>query len=377
MDSDLVSQPSPARTRRYCTANRLAGLSNSDQICSGCAEAGEITARHSHTTARANRHTRPVGVRAKIDASALIQKAIPLSRIPGQQEEANPLGERNLLGAESSASWRGFALAWLEASPHVEVSDSEVKTTRLAMLDSGCAQAQFAYGRKSFDCDLSPGAIGLFTDGTHMKRIRWKCQDVRRIIVEVDLARLSDPAWRGCVGQLPQETDVEFRDEGLAAMLRSMVAEAANGSVNGQLYAESLSLGVALRLQHRAAKRARGFERGKLTAVQVQRLDEWIGVHLSDDISLAQLAQIAGFSPAHFVRLFKNSLGCAPYRHVLNMRLERARQLLLARDLPITAIAVETGFASQSHLTTAFVRKYKTAPGQLRRSEMVRQRLVQ
>ena len=36
-------------------------------------------------------------------------------------------------------------MGWLEASPHVEVRDSEVQTTRLAMLDSGSAQAEFAY----------------------------------------------------------------------------------------------------------------------------------------------------------------------------------------------------------------------------------------
>ena len=291
------------------------------------------------------------------------------------REEANPLGERNLLGAQRVACWRGFPMAWLEASPHVEVSDSEVKTTRLAMLDSGCAQAGFAYGRKSFDCDLTAGAIGLFTQGTHMKRIRWKCQDVRRIIVEVDLQRLSDPGLQECVRQLPQQTEVEFRDEGLSAVLRSMVAEAASGSPNGQLYAQSLSLGVALRLQQRGASRGRaGVERGKLTAAQVQRLDEWIEVHLAQDISLAQLAQVAGFSAAHFVRLFKNSLGCAPYHHVLAVRLARARHLLLASELPITTIAVETGFASQSHLTTAFVRAYKTPPGQLRRQEAATRR---
>jgi len=289
--------------------------------------------------------------------------------------EANPLRERNLLGADKATRWRGFALGWLEASPHVEVTDSEVKTTRLAMLDSGSAQAEFAYGRKSFDCDLTAGAIGLFAEGTHMNRIRWKCQQVRRIIVEVDLHRLSDPGMQECVNRLPQETEVEFRDEELTAVLRSMVAEAANGSPHGQLYAESLSLGVALRLQQRAASRARASpERGKLTAAQVQRLEDWIVVHLSEDISLPQLAQIAGFSPAHFVRLFKNSLGCAPYRHVLNIRLDRARHLLLASDLAIAEIALETGFASQSHLTTAFVREYKTPPGQLRRSQAVRKK---
>jgi len=299
-----------------------------------------------------------------------------MDNIPREREEANPLGERNLLGAEAAARWRGFAVGWLEASPHVEVGDAEVETTRLAMLDSGCAQAEFAYGRKSFDCDLTAGAIGLFTEGTHMNRIRWKCQEVRRIIVEVDLARLSEPSLLESVERLPQETEVEFRDDALSAVLRSMVTEVANGSPNGQLYAESLSLGVALRLRQRASTRGHVRpERGKLNAVQLQRVQEWIGAHLESDISLTELARLVGFSSAHFVRLFKNTLGCAPYHHVRKMRLDRARHLLLASDLPIATIAVDTGFASQSHLTTAFVREYKTPPGQLRRSEAVQKQL--
>jgi AraC family transcriptional regulator len=292
-----------------------------------------------------------------------------------RRDEANPLGERNLLGPEQAARWRGFAVAWLQASPRVEVRDAEVRTTRLSMLDAGTAQAGFAYGRKSVECDLAPGAIGLFAQGTHLHRIRWNCRDVRRIIVEVDLERLSDPGLQDCVRRLPQETEIEFRDEALSAVLRSMVAEAMNGSPNGQLYAQSLSLGVALRLQQRSAGRESVLaERGKLTPVQVQRLEEWIGVHLAKDISLAQLAKIAGFSPAHFLRLFKNAMGCSPYRHVLKMRLERARQLLLESDLSIATITVETGFASQSHLTTAFVREYNSPPGRLRRSGQTRPR---
>lgn len=293
-----------------------------------------------------------------------------MDNIPRGRVEINPHGERSLLNAKAVAQWRGFALGWVEASRHVEVGDAEVETTMLAMLDRGCAQAEFAYGRKSFNCDLTPGAIGLFTEGTHMNRIRWECQDVRRIIVEVDLAYLADPSLQECLRRQPQKTEVEFRDEGLAAVLRRMAAEAANQSPNGQLYAQSLSLGVAMRLQQRAA--ARGSvrpERGKLNAGLVLRLEEWIGAHMERDIPLAQLAQIAGFSPAHFVRLFRNTLGCAPYHHVLKIRLSRARQLLLASEQPIAAIAAETGFSSQSHLTTAFMRAYNTPPGQMRRLE--------
>ena len=293
-----------------------------------------------------------------------------MDNTPRGRAEINPHGEHSLLNAAAVAQWHGFALGWVEANPHVAVGDAEVKTTMLAMLDSGCAQAEFAYGRQSFNYDLTPGAIGLFTEGTHMNRIRWECQDVRRIIVEVDLAYLADPGLQECLRRQPLKTEVEFRDEGLAAVLRSMTAEAANGSPNGQLYAQSLSLGVAMRLQQRAAAcgSARP-ERGKLNAGLVQRLEEWIGAHMERDISLAQLAQIAGFSPANFVRLFRNTMGCAPYHHVLKIRLSRARQLLLASEQPIATIAAEPGFSSQSHLTTAFMRAYNLPPGQMRRME--------
>jgi len=294
-----------------------------------------------------------------------------------EQKEVNPHLERSLLDAKAQSLWRGFPVGWLQANPRADVRDVETQTTMLAMLDSGCARAEFAYGRKSHACDLTAGAIGLFTQGTHMNRIRWECQNVRRIIVELDLARLSEPGLVQTLGQMPRETEVEFRDDGLSAVLRSMVTEVANGSLNGQLYAESLSLGVAMRLYQRAANRRSVIhaERGKLSAAQVQRLEEWINAHLEEDISLGQLAQIAGFSPAHFVRLFRNTLGWAPYHHVLKIRLARARHLLLTSDRPIVSIAAETGFASQSHLTTAFMRAYQTPPGQLRRLEAVHKHL--
>lgn len=191
-------------------------------------------------------------------------------------------------------------------------------------------------------------------------------------MVEVDLAVLPQLGMETPSQRPPWQTEFEFHDEGLAAVLRMMATEAANGSPNGQLYAQSLSLGIAMHLQQRAASRDRlHAERGKLSAAQVQRLDEWIHIHLDQDISLPQLAELVGFSPAHFVRLFRNTVGYAPYHHVLRSRLAKARQQLLTSDLPIAAIAIEAGFSSQSHLTTAFRRAYEVTPAQARRRKRV------
>ncbi|MBD9408400.1 helix-turn-helix transcriptional regulator [Acidovorax sp. ACV02] len=293
-----------------------------------------------------------------------------MADIPRERFQINPHGERSLLTPELASQWRGFALGWVEAAHEVEARHAEVGMTTLAMLDCGHAQAEFSSGRKSSHCDLKPGAMGLFVQGTSINRLRWECRDVRRIMVEVHLAALPELGMDAPSRRPPWQTEFEFHDDGLAAVLRMMATEVANGSPNGQLYAQSLSLGVAMRLQQRTASRGSlRAERGRLSAMQVQRLDEWIHTRLDQDISLPQLAELVGFSPAHFVRLFRNTVGYAPYHYVLRSRLAWARKLLLTSDLPIAAIAAETGFSSQSHLTTAFIREYETPPGQMRRQE--------
>jgi AraC family transcriptional regulator len=288
-----------------------------------------------------------------------------------ERAQVNPHGERSLLNAELASRWEGYPIGWVEAAAHVEAGDSEVPRTTLAMLDCGQAQAEITRSRKSLRYDLGAGAMGLFVQGTPIRRLRWECRDVRRIMVEVDLARLPELSGLELPPTQPWQTDFEFHDDGLAAVLRLMAAEAASGAPNGPLYAQSLSLGVALRLHQRASQTSSLHrERGKLSTLQVQRIDEWIDAHLGQEITLQQLAGLAGFSPAHFVRLFRNTLGCAPYQHVLRRRLVRAHRLLLATDLPIAAIAGEIGFSSQSHLTSAFVRAYGTSPGQMRRQHV-------
>ena len=56
-----------------------------------------------------------------------------------------------------------------------------------------------------------------------------------------------------------------------------------------------------------------------------------------------------------------------PVQYVLRMKLKRARELVTAGELPLAAVAQATGFASQSHMTSAFVRAFGVPPGQMRR----------
>ena len=94
----------------------------------------------------------------------------------------------------------------------------------------------------------------------------------------------------------------------------------------------------------------------------------YIQEHYTEEIALEQLAQMAGSSVSHFVRIFTKTLEMSPNRFIINTRINAARKLLETTDKLISDIAHETGFYDQSHMTRAFKAFRKTTPGEYRRN---------
>lgn len=80
------------------------------------------------------------------------------------------------------------------------------------------------------------------------------------------------------------------------------------------------------------------------------------------NISLHALAQLAGLSPYHLCRSFRAVFGLSPHAYHLQVRIDRAKQLL-ARGVPLGETAHRTGFADQSHFGRHFRRHVGTSPG--------------
>lgn len=108
-------------------------------------------------------------------------------------------------------------------------------------------------------------------------------------------------------------------------------------------------------------------ERVHLSPAKLSRVLAYIEANLDSDISLSALAAVAGLSPFHFSRTFKLATGESPYHYVSLRRLARAQQLLSDSQLPLVQIALECGFASQSHFTSVFSKALGTSPGRYRR----------
>ncbi|KGM31842.1 helix-turn-helix domain-containing protein [Inquilinus limosus] len=132
---------------------------------------------------------------------------------------------------------------------------------------------------------------------------------------------------------------------------------------------DSLGQALALHLaqRYRTGPAAAGPRGPRLNERAQARLQERIHTHLGDRITLDDLATIAGMSPHNLLIAFRAAFGTTPAQYVIAQRLRRVRWLLANTAQDITAIALETGFASHSHLTTAFRRHVGVAPRDFRR----------
>jgi AraC family transcriptional regulator len=89
---------------------------------------------------------------------------------------------------------------------------------------------------------------------------------------------------------------------------------------------------------------------------RLQRVDSYVKEHLSESISLSDMANAAGLSPMHFAAQFRAATGCRPHHYLLLCRLERAKLLMADMSRSMLDIALDVGFHTQAHFTTVFKR---------------------
>jgi transcriptional regulator GlxA family with amidase domain len=115
-------------------------------------------------------------------------------------------------------------------------------------------------------------------------------------------------------------------------------------------------------------EREKSHGKGALPPAKVELLRHHINAALGDRITVDKLASTIGMSTQSFAASFKRTFNATPAQYVLTERLKWARWLLANTSAGIGAIAAETGFSSQSHLTTTLKRWNGQTPHELRMS---------
>jgi AraC family transcriptional regulator len=179
---------------------------------------------------------------------------------------------------------------------------------------------------------------------------------------------LADPALR--FGEIEFKPRLFFYDRDLWETALKLKSQVENSGSMPRLYAEALGIALThelVRINSGAARREPA-NRGGLAAWQQKRVAAYIEENFADEIPLATLAELARLSPYHFSRSFKRSFGMPPHRFHASRRIERAKQLLANRELPVTTIALDVGFSETSTFTAAFHRLTGQSPSHYRRN---------
>lgn len=88
--------------------------------------------------------------------------------------------------------------------------------------------------------------------------------------------------------------------------------------------------------------------------------------HLEEPLSQVELAAAVGISRRQLERLFRRHVGRPPNRYYMQLRLDRARKLLLQTDMPVVDVAMACGFVSASHFAKCYRQFYGQTPRQAR-----------
>jgi len=144
----------------------------------------------------------------------------------------------------------------------------------------------------------------------------------------------------------------------------ALLAERDSEDLSGRLYAESLANVLAVHLlryytndDHLAPR-----FHGGLSGIKLRKVTDYIAANYSQDIKLAELAEVAGMSSFHFAREFKRTTGTTPHQYLIKFRVERAKALLNENQLTLVEVGLRSGFSHQSHFTRLFRKVTGTTP---------------
>jgi AraC family transcriptional regulator len=165
----------------------------------------------------------------------------------------------------------------------------------------------------------------------------------------------------------PRREPLPFSDALVGASAQQLVDELRKAMGADTGFMERLA-GVMLEQAYRAlvTPAGQGIHPRHVHFSRLQAVLNHVHANLAGDLSAAALASRAGISLAHFSRVFREATGVSPHRYVMSARLDLARKLLTQSTLPVSRIAQECGFSSQSHLTASFRAAHSTTPARYR-----------
>ena len=264
------------------------------------------------------------------------------------------------------AGWRSLLLRAYDDPPAADAFDTSATDDHCIVLVTGgsCQIESFRNGAWH-GAAYRPGHIGMIPPA-EVATLRWREGEGHSTLQlhlpnGVIAAMVDELHGEGRRVALPG--CLAGRDSTMAALMLSLHRAALAGAPD--LYAEAGAQFLAAHLLVNHCRISAWPVSGSQIAA-LRQVDAYMRDHLSETISLACLAEIAGISRFQLLRAANMAWRETPILHLTRLRMERARRLLLNGRRTVAEIAVECGYAGGSHFATAFKRHVGVSPSEFR-----------
>lgn len=262
------------------------------------------------------------------------------------------------------AGWKSLDVRRYRDPPIADPFDIPARDAQLVLVVKNAARSARAYNVESSDrgnrwdsARYRDGDVALTPPGRGV-RLRWSNLTPHQTLqVLIPRATMTEAAEElGVRVHIDAMDRLSMHDPVIREMALSI--ERALERRAGETYAEAAAIFLATHLLSSAADRRDDHDESRELAM----IESHMAANLASDISLAELASLAGVTRFRLIRLCKQRWAETPMQHLTRLRMERARQLLQDTRLGIIEIALECGYTNPSHFAVAFRRFAGTSP---------------
>ncbi|GAA3562425.1 AraC family transcriptional regulator [Microlunatus spumicola] len=264
-------------------------------------------------------------------------------------------------------AWRSLSLRQvLEPAVMEDLHIPAADVQRVVLLLRGTKTIESSSGRSWRRATHAAGTVSLTAPG-RPTRLRWRVTAPHPVVTLQatvpgrTVREAATQVWGR--GEAPVLDSLSVDDAVTGQLLRAMAA--AQAARAPELYAESAAQYLVVHLLTRYA----GLPAPTVPRHEGQRMARvraYVDEHLAEPLTLVGLADVAGLSPWHFLRVFKAEHGTTPMRYLAGLRVRAAQDLLTTTTRSVTEVAYACGFSSPGHLATAFNRQLGTTPSRYR-----------
>ncbi len=279
-----------------------------------------------------------------------------------------PIAVQNSQKFPDSLSTAGFSIEQLDPD---ELSFTNISLTAntVCLNMDGDIEMEWIKGDQRVCKTIRPGQITIMTaNDPYSIKVR---SSGRRLFISIDEKILACAAMdQGYSGEMQPEWTLGADDPFVRELMLEILRETSEVADTNMGYVEAMihTLAVHIIRRYSQDQLSRPPAANGLNPSALRKVVHFIHDNLHGELSIARLADQANLSTAHFARMFKNSTGMSPHQYILLCRINRAKQLLMNRQMSLAEISASTGFCDQSHFTRSFQKIVKTTPSSYARS---------